>query len=686
MTATNPSLSFSAHDAAVCSVNLPQGPAIDLPVDLMVSSGAASLPATNTFTPALRLTREEVERGFDKTWQVSSDNFLLGAAQCAGQRMIGEIRVRFKVGADDPQINFDACLNLARGERRTVFTQSQPMGGRYFFESNPGSLMRVSHAGPASSQADIFGTSPGRGQFTASYTRNGKRADKTVSASVVDVLQIGNGGEVEIGLMDTEGRSVSKPLRIPFSSNPSQAGDLLVFKADKLLSVATGRADVTVQAVAPGTTELRAETLCGTPLGPSLKIRIVQCDKATREALERRKSSLKERTQSILRQVADILNDDEFNRVEKEIKDDTYNLWIKASESIVGTLSLGQGQRLKSMEAAVKAGRASEKAVKKTMWLANRTKAIEATGQVYDIYDTAMDMLEGIEAATNLDQGHSTRAESYDGIAKGALATLAYLADNEALGLGKSYAEAAKAAEKMGQNMGTMWGAAERLADLDAQHANVLYEAERVGRFIKRCDGKPVPSDPSTIEKRKARNKTPHQEHEVSTVEAPLEEAPSAATPENENIDPKTIDPKPSRPKHMTLPMCAAVKTSAVMKGDGKQGSGVGYADVTPKDLASILLQEKQAMDGLANRLHTRAATTHGMAEWGIAMRTALVQDKQTLRSQLPALRRRLEQAILDNAHAGDATLEDMELMQSCANTFPDRAIDFKSLKWYFGP
>lgn len=687
MASANPYLSFSAHDVATCTVEMTTGSAIELPVDLMLSLGSAVLPSTNRFTPALALTREEVEQGFDKTWQVSSDYFLPSAAQCAGQRMTGAIRVRFKVGADDPEINFDGCLNLARGEKRTVFAQGKPSGGSYRFAATPGSMMRISHAGATSNQADVVGASPGRGEFTATYARRGKKADKTVTASVVEVSRLGDGsGEIEMGLMDAEGRPVSKPLRIPIGSDPPEAGDLLIFKADKpdLLSIATGRSDVTVQAVAPGTAEIRAQTLCGTPLGPSLKVHVVRCDKATRDALERRKNSLKERTQAILRQVADILNDDEFNRVEKEIKDDTYNLWIKASESIVGTLSLGQGQRLKSMETAVKAGRASEYAIKKTVWLADRTKGIEAAGQIYDIYDTSMDVMEGMEAATNLKQGHSTGAEAYDGMAKGALAALAFLIDNEAVGLGKSYAEAAMAAEKMGQNLGTMLGAADRLADLDVQHANVLWEAERVGRFIKRCDAKSDQPEARKPGKRKSRTKEPRQQADEQPVEATPAETTSESPPKDE-----IIDRKPSGPRRMSLPMCAAAKPSRGMGssiGDGRLDATGGSAALTPKTLSQTLRVEKQEMDALANRLRERAATARGIGQWATAMRAALAQDAQALRPQLPALRQQLEQAILNNANAGDATLDDMESLQSCAQALPERTIDLKSLKWHFGP
>jgi hypothetical protein len=687
MASANPYLSISAHDVAICAVQLASGQGAELPFDLGLFSGSATLPTTTRFAPAFRLTREEVEQGFDKTWRVSADQFLPGAAQCLGQRMNGEVRVRFKVGADDPEIDFDACLNLARGEVRTVSAKGTPAGGTYRFAANPGSLMRVNHAGPTASQAEVTAASPGRGEFTATYARRGKQADKTVPASVVDLFALEAGGdEIELGLMDTEGRPIDKPLRVPFRSDPPAAGDLLVFKADnpKPLSVATDLNDVTIQAVAPGTAVVRAETLCGTRLGPSLKVRVVRCDKKTREELERKKSSLKERTQSILRQVADILTDDEFNRVEKEIKDDTINLWIKTSESIAGTLSLAQAQRVKGLQAAYKNGNATQAMVDEAIDLMEYTPAIEAATKAYDYYDTSIDILDGVEAGINLKNENINRAEAYDGLAKGALAALAFVAP-DAVGLGKSYGEAAMAAEKMGQNLGTMLGAADRLADLDVQHANILWEAERVGRFLKRCDAKTDQPEDKKPGKRKPKRKQ-KQAEEPQVEPTPADTEPEPTTKE------EIVDQKGPKPRRMTLPMCAAMENSASLLSarpgadSSKKLRAGATMEASPKGLANALRAEQQAMKDMATKLRERAAVAEGHHQWVLAMRKALAQVPEELQARVPALRRQLEQAIQANALADDATRADMKALQSCPEALPGRALDLRSVEWKLGP
>jgi hypothetical protein len=53
---------------------------------------------------------------------------------------------------------------------------------------------------------------------------------------------------------------------------------------------------------------------------PIQTVKVVTCDLATREALERRKRSARERNDAISRRVTDLLTDDEFLRVERDLE------------------------------------------------------------------------------------------------------------------------------------------------------------------------------------------------------------------------------------------------------------------------------------------------------------------------------------------------------------------------------
>lgn len=303
------------------------------------------------------------------------------------------------------------------------------------------------------------------------------------------------------------------------------------------------------------------------------------------------------------------------------------------------------------------------------------TPAIEAATKVYDYYDTSMDVLEGVEAGINLrreyidgtksydglDKGEleAIAAKAYDGLAKGTLAAIAFVAP-DAFGLGKSYGEAAMAAEKMGQNLGTMLGAADRLADLDVQHADILWEADRVGRFLKRCGQNTNEPDASKPQKRKSKKKpTRPEEQQVDPV---ADETGSNA----ENAD-EIVDPKEPKRQTMTGSMCAP-------------------AEKTPQALASAIRADRLALENLSRKLRERATAAEAPHRWAEAMRAALTSGPDALQAQLPELRRQLEQSVQGIIKARDATVADLKDMRNCADALPGRALDLQSLKWKLGP
>lgn len=666
MESANPYLSIAVSDAAVCRVQLPPSQTVELPVPLNIRSGQPTGPGTARFHRPVSFTREELDRGFSKTWQVSAQGFAVGASQCMGQNMQGEVTLRWKAAADDPQIDFAACLHLARGESRAVEARGTPPGGRYQFGASPPSLVDASPSGGTFGQTRVSAQAPGLGEFTARYTAVGKSASKTVPASVVDVQGFDAPQILEIGLMDADGKP-RPPVKLPFRSQPAAAGDLLVFKAfdPQFVGLATGASEITLQGVRPGTTGIRAETLCGTPVGPIQTVKVVTCDPATREALERRKRSARERNDAISRRVTELLTDDEFLRVEREIEDDTKNLAIKAGESIVGTLALGQGERLSAV-----GQRLGERGLKRAVLrrAMDRQQAVELAGNIYDIYDTAMDTLEGYEALQQVRAGDRSGADAYDSLAKGALALAAKIIDNDAIGLGKSYGEAILAAQKMGRNLGVLAGVADQLADLDLQHDDVRLEWEHVAGLLRRCD---TQIDRSEVELNvpPAGPRPPVRPRPPRPTPVEIEVPPPAAGPLNPPATPPSVLP-PSRPPasvRVGLPLCLA-------------------ADATPAAVAASLRGARSVNEAYLQRLQQRRSVAEGPTRWAEALRAAVGEGPAAVRERAPALRRQLDQAILDLAADGSATVEYLERTERCPAELPLRAVDLRRIEWSLGP
>lgn len=364
MTEGNSYVVLAVDDAANCRVQLQQGQAFDWSVPLNINSNAGVGAGISRFNSPVQFTRDEIEKGFTKTWQVSAENFMVGASQCMGQNMQGDLTLRYKSAPNDPKVELDACLHLASGEKRIASALGAPEGGAYRFVSAPSSLLGITSSN-ATNQASVSAQTNGRGEFTVSYLVDGKSASKTVPASVVQLLRFDAPEMIELSLIDADGRN-KQPYKVPFVSVPVASGDLLQFKGfdPKFLSLATGASELTLQGVRPGITSLQAETLCGTAVGPRLGVKVVTCDKDSRETLERRKRGVKERNDTISRRVQELLSDPEFVRVEREIKDDVINLAFKSGSTIVGALTMAQGGQIKAAE-----GRLSQLSPQQLKWL-----------------------------------------------------------------------------------------------------------------------------------------------------------------------------------------------------------------------------------------------------------------------------------------------------------------------------
>ncbi|MDF2180352.1 hypothetical protein P2G88_19005 [Aliiglaciecola sp. CAU 1673] len=518
----NPFFSFQAGQLATCSVQSEFFPSMELPVALGLSTGQGTLQ----LSPAFQVSLEELQQGFNKTWRLRADQTLFSGYACAGQQIEGTLQLRFKQ-AETLSVKMAQCTDLALGQQIQAVAQGEPDGGSYEFNSTLGKGLSFSPQKSRDGKTTVTGSEPGRGNLRVTYQLDGERAEWSQPATVVSLQSVAQ-TELELGLIDAQGKPEA-PTNVAFSTLPANAGDLLKWQvADStLLSLAPGSNNLTLQGVKPGKTKVEAHTLCDESLNRSIDVTIRMCRLETEATLERRRERLKDRNNAISQQVQELLNDEEFERVDKEIKDDTINLAIKAGESIIGTLSLAQQQKLKVMQQNLAQGTVSEQTFRTVESLAQRQEAIELGTKVYEYYDTAMDVMEGYEAARELYHDRTSREEAYDSIAKGSLAALAFVSP-EAAGLGKSYAEAIMAAEKMGQNLGTMWGVSERIEDLLVQFRQVEIEWENTARLLKRCrsvnpqDSDAAPADASPSKPASAKYLIKQQQQNVQQMTALL--------------------------------------------------------------------------------------------------------------------------------------------------------------------
>jgi hypothetical protein len=148
-----------------------------------------------------------------------------------------------------------------------------------------------------------------------------------------------------------------------------------------------------------------------------------------------------------------------------------------------------------------------------------------------------------------------------------------------------------------------------------------------------------------------------------------IEVPPPAAGPVNPPATPPSVLP-PSRPPasvRVGLPLCLA-------------------ADPTPAAVAASLRDARSANEAYLQRLQQRRSVAEGPARWAEALRAAVAEGPAAVRERAPALRQQLDQAILDLAADGGATVEHLERTERCPAELPLRAVDLRRIEWSLGP
>jgi outer membrane biosynthesis protein TonB len=669
-TVGSPSFSFTADELGVCRV---QGPGISMEQPVMASVNTAQL---NTISPALRITQQDLDRGFDKSYRF--DGTVIGAApMCMGATLRrGTLRMRYKSGEEDPSVTMDACLHLAKNEVRTLTAAGTPAGGTYRFRTS-GSVFAVRGIGGNTGEAR--GQAPGKGDVTVDYERRGRTASATVAGSVVEVVGINGGAPIpKLGLYGANGLKLSGTHDFPLRLDPVDGFVTMTVEDDTLASVVNTSSRVQIQPVKVGSTTMQAKTLCGTPLGPRFPFEIVRCDDDVKAQLRTQQQQLKSQVDQLVKRITQLTANAEFQEAATEIAQSTKDFAVKTGESIIGTLTLAQGKKL---EFAAKRGvRLSKEAIVN----AQRIAVVSTT---YDVGDILSDAGEATESL-----------DDWQKVGKPILSTVLLIADNEALSLGKTYGEAYLAAEKFSRYLGTLAGVAEQLEQLEPQLDRAVKDYVRIATRLEYCERpsgtqQPPPKSPAPP---KPTDPTPIPVETETPVEIPVPEEPVPPAPE-EPIPPPTQEPGQKvyglacRIQDLRAPGVAqrlqalrqyvlATRTSPVSPVSPTEPTPLeSFTNVTI-DTALARATELNTLKGFAHDLGTLksiadaqarqlADARSGLQQWQGALDRMKAANAGSAEQSLAAFgdfRRARDEFVLDAARHGDAGLDAMMETDEC--------------------
>lgn len=463
-------------------------------------------PLLATLVPELNITREELQKGFTRRFSIEGQ-LLTSSPLCMGTPLKrGEVTLSYKSNDKQPSIGLSGCAHLPRNVSTTVTAKVDPPGGSLKFTADPAATFGLQ---PQGTSVTVTGNAPGRATLKGEYTYNGKTATATLAGSSVELVSVNSGQALpKLGLLGVDGKPTSRVYTFPFQSNPGEAGDLLIFKAENeaLASVIAQRSSVGIQPVREGRTRIQARTTCGHPVGSPFEVEIVTCDDDVRSELQRRQDELTRREKEIVKRITQLTADPEFQRAATEIKDNTINLAVKTSELIAATLTGSQAT-------AVRNGTASGLSLTQ----------IETAQNLWSV-------------AGIINDGASGNANS------AIVSTYALYLNSWSASALKAAIEAGLASQQLAQDLGTLAGVVEQLEDLEPRHDAIRRELYDVVRRANQCDKLPPPP-PLPPRKDPLPPKPPRPQPTPRPVPPPVEIPPEVPPPPTSEPTPPTPPP-----------------------------------------------------------------------------------------------------------------------------------------------
>ena len=305
--------------------------------------------------PPLALTEEDFERGFDRMYHFggtcdSPEPAPFACGHDGDYRVEGTLTLSYKQDTDKPKVELAGCAHLLLGGSDQLTATGTPSGGRYRWTGEPSSVLSVSGT---ESSTDVKAGDPGHATVRVEYeARNGKKAEATLSGSVVQLTSVNGGAPIPtIYLYDEEGHA-RQATAVPIAQAPPD-GELLFFAAADL-SVATVEntgSSLTITGKHEGTTTAQAETKCGEKTGPVLALNVANCSPETIAKLHERSNEVKNKLNESASRVNKVLNSKDYSESVEEIDDDAKDVVIK-SAGILGIVGGAAGQAVEAVEIA----------------------------------------------------------------------------------------------------------------------------------------------------------------------------------------------------------------------------------------------------------------------------------------------------------------------------------------------
>jgi hypothetical protein len=353
----------------------------------------------------------------------------------------GIITLRYKA-APRPVLTLAGCADVAVGGSGTVTATAKPAGGKFRFWTDDAE--RVVEVAPLGASASLTGLAPGRGTLHVEYTApDGQTVTESKSLSCARVVSL-NGGSpvVQIGWYDAQGKKLTATRDIPVVVEPQgEAGLLNFIPASPLISAVGIDDQLRLQGLQLGRTTLQGQTQCGQKTGPVLTVEVVPCDNEVIAELRRQHQQASSRLANNRKQQTEITADEEFDRAAREGAKHIGELAEKTQELVIATAGAGKGA----------------------------PAAVKELSAAMDRLSVAKDLLTGNYGSAQLQ-------------------TLIIAADIAIAGVVKTGMEAADLAAKVGQDLGTMVGAANQLESLQEQEKKTQSEvAELERRLFQLC-------------------------------------------------------------------------------------------------------------------------------------------------------------------------------------------------------
>lgn len=495
-------------------------------------------------TPATPFTKQDLLKGFNRTQRIAEAapsfcglNYGTTDDEGAGE---WTWTMSYAPNASKATLALNVCSDVGLGSATNMRATATPPGGKLTFKSSKSDVVQVLPMGLA---ATITALQPGSATVDVEYEGPaGERATASEVIHTIQVKDVNKGAPVRLGLYDVKGNKKNAQRDVPIEVLPQENARRVIFKpADATLvsSVASDATSLTITALKPGKTTVQAETSCGAKTGPALGVEVVPCESEVITQLKAEEKALRTRIEANIREITQITGDDEFDRAAREGPEHIKELAQKTIE-LLGKL-------------AAKAGGG-----------AHAERFAKGIDQVAD----AMSIGEMLDAALN-DKYELTSSKAAEMAGD---KILDKLTDDE-WGVAKTAYEAGKASAALGQDLGTMMGAAERLQELEEQLDANTKELDRVWHVLhKLCAVAKQPSAPKPQPKPSAKPKT--DPTRVTAKGQPKEtEVPKPAEPVEPEGPPKEPPPPdPASPKSIGLYAEEVEKKCAVFTLPGADG------------------------------------------------------------------------------------------------------------------